>query len=173
MAHSKSSQSTPSPAPGPSNFAGYPVVVQKIGNVLKIMGDAGAALDPTLIRHLTKGLQYSHVEQLHGKSHRNPITGQRLFFQTREYKLFRVEAGHLTLLAGYTARVLKRLRSVGCSISWVDSSPVRARPNCYTPHWENMAAKIQFRPRQEECLNTIARVPCGIIKAVTGFGKTT
>lgn len=171
MAHSKSSQSTPSPGPGPSSFAGYPVIVQKTGNVLKLMSENGAPLDPTLIRHLTKGLQYSHVEQLHGKSQRNPITGQRLFFQTREYKLFRVEGGHLTLLAGYTARILKRLRSVGCNIAWVDSSPARARPNCFTPQWENLAGKLEFRARQEECLNTIARVPCGIIKAVTGFGK--
>lgn len=173
MAHSKSSQSTPPPGPGPSNFAGYPVVVQKTGNVLKLTGDAGAALDPALVRHLTKGLQYSHVEQLHGKSQRNPITGQRLFFQTREYKLFRVEAGHLTLLSGYTARILKRLRAVGCNITWLDVSPARARPNCFTPQWENLAGKLEFRARQEECLNTIARVPCGIIKAVTGFGKTT
>jgi hypothetical protein len=33
------------------------------------------------------------------------------------------------------------------------------------------ATKSRFALRQEECLRTIARVPCGIIKAVTGFGK--
>ena len=173
MAHSKSSQSTPSPAPGLNSFSGYPVVVQKIGNVLRLTGENNSALDSNLIRQLTRGLQYSHVEQLHGKSQRNPVTGQRLFFQTREYKLYRVEAGHLILLAGYTARILKRLRTAGCTILWLDGSPERARPNCYTPQWERLSSKIQFRARQEECLNTIARVPCGIIKAVTGFGKTT
>lgn len=173
MAHSRSSPLNQSQAPAPSNFAGYPVVIQKTGNVLKLTGENGTALDPTLIKILTKGLQYSHVEQLHGKSQRSAITGQRLFFQTREYKLFRVEAGHLTLLAGYTARMLKRLRALNCNITFFDVSPARNRPNCFTPQWENLAGKLEFRARQEECLNTIARVPCGIIKAVTGFGKTT
>jgi superfamily II DNA or RNA helicase len=173
MAPSRSSQSNQSPDPAQNSFADFPVVVQKTGNVLRVMGAAGAALPQEIIKTLTRGLQYSHVEQLHGKSQRNPVTGQRIFFQTREYKLYRVEAGHVIILTGYTARTLKRLRTLGCAVAFVDSTPPRSRPNCYTAQWANLSGKLTFRARQEECLNTIARVPCGIIKAVTGFGKTT
>lgn len=173
MAHSKSSQSTQLPDPDQNRFAGLRVVIQKTGNVLRLSGDNNAPLPPELIKSLTRGLQYSHVEQLHGKSQRNPITGQRLFFQTREYKLYRVEHGCVTLMSGYMARALKRLRNAGCDIVMLDMTPPRSRPNCYTPQWENLSGRIEFRARQDECLNTIARVPCGIIKAVTGFGKTT
>jgi superfamily II DNA or RNA helicase len=155
------------------SFAGYPVVIQKTANVLKITGAGGTALNPEVIKHLTKGLQYSHVEQLHGQSRKNPVTGQRLYFQTREYKLFRVENGHVVLLAGYMARMINRLRKLGCDFTLVDMTPTRKRPACYTPHWENLVGKIEFRPRQEELMQLLARVPCGIIKAVTGFGKTT
>lgn len=155
------------------SFAGYPVVINKTNNVIKITGQGDTALNPELIKKLTVDLRYSHVEQLHGQSRKNPITGQRIYFQTKEYKLFRVERGHVVLLAGYMARMINRLRKFGCQLTLVDTSPVRKRPTCYTPHWENLAGKISFRPRQEECLQLIARVPCGVIKAVTGFGKTT
>lgn len=155
------------------NFAGYPVVIVRTGNVFKITGASAAALDPELVTRLTKDLRYDHVEQLHGQSRKNPITGQRVFFQTREYKLYRIENGHVILLSGYLARMVKRLRKLGCVLTIVDLSPQRARPNCYVPQWANLAGKIEFRARQEECLQLIARVPCGIVKAVTGFGKTT
>lgn len=175
MEHLKSSQSNRSPAPGATNmsFVGYPVVINKTSNVITITGAGGTALNPELVKRLTVDLRYSHVEQLHGQSRRNPVTGQRVFFQTREYKLFRVENGHVVLLSGYMARMINRLRKLGCNLTLVDTTPIRDRPRCYTPVWENLAGKIQFRPRQEECLQLIARVPCGVIKAVTGFGKTT
>lgn len=155
------------------SFSGYPVVINKTGNVIRITGQGDTALNPELVKRVTHDLRYSHVEQLHGQSRRNPVTGQRIFFQTREYKLFRVENGHVVLLSGYMARMINRLRKLGCNLTLVDTTPARPRPNCYEPRWENLSGKIEFRPRQEECLQLIARVPCGIIKAVTGFGKTT
>jgi superfamily II DNA or RNA helicase len=155
------------------SFSGYPVVINKTGNVIRITGQGDTALNPELVKKVTHDLRYSHVEQLHGQSRRNPVTGQRIFFQTREYKLFRVENGHVVLLSGYMARMINRLRKLGCHLTLVDTTPTRPRPNCYEPRWENLSGKISFRPRQEECLQLIARVPCGVIKAVTGFGKTT
>jgi superfamily II DNA or RNA helicase len=155
------------------SFSGYPVVINKTGNVIRITGQGDTALNPELVKKVTHDLRYSHVEQLHGQSRRNPVTGQRIFFQTREYKLFRVENGHVVLLSGYMARMINRLRKLGCHLTLLDTTPARPRPSCYEPRWENLSGKIEFRPRQEECLQLIARVPCGIIKAVTGFGKTT
>lgn len=175
MERLRSFQSNRSPARDSTNmnFAGYPVVINKVGNVLKITGAGGTALNPDLAAYLTRDLRYNHVEQLHGQSRKNPITGQRLYFQTREYKLYRIENGQVVLLAGYTARMINRLRKLGCNLTLLDTTPPRKRPNCYEPQWENLSGKIEFRPRQEECMRLLARVPCGIIKAVTGFGKTT
>lgn len=156
-------------------FAGYSVVLIKTGNSLCVTTPDRTALPQELISRLTHDMRYSHVEQLFGQGRRNPITGQRVFFSTKEYKLFRVTNGAVFVLSGYRARVLKRLTRLGCNVSFFDADDEhpRARPECYTPQWANLSGKIEFRPRQEECLNLIARVPCGIIKAVTGFGKTT
>lgn len=150
------------------------VVITRRANVLTLTGPQDAPLDPALIKELTRDLRYEHVEPMQpGNARRDPITGHKLYFQTKEYKLFRVEHGHVIVLAGYLARMVGRLRKLGCTPVLRDASPVRPRPNCYEPQWDNLSGVIDFRPRQEECLRTIARVPCGIIKAVTGFGKTT
>ena len=155
------------------SMANFPVVITRTGNVLTVSGPADAPLPEPLIARLTADMRYSHVEQLHGASQRNPVTGQRMFFQTKEYKLYRVEHGKIVVLSGYLARLAGRLKKLECQATLVDNTPTRARPNCYTPQWDNLRGRIEFRPRQEECLSTIARVPCGVIKAVTGFGKTT
>lgn len=150
-----------------------PVVITRCNNVLTLSGQGGGPLDPTLIKRLTHDLRYEHLEQVSGPARRDPITGQRQFFQTREYKLYRVENGKVIVLSGYLARMFNRLRKLGCPASFIDDSPRRKRPNCYVPQWDNLRGKIEFRARQQECMETIVRAPCGIIKAVTGFGKTT
>jgi superfamily II DNA or RNA helicase len=177
MGHLKSYQSAP--PPGAALQAERPVTQQTVvitrrANVLTLTGPNDEPLDPVLIRRLTQDLRYEHIEPMQpGNQRRDPITGQRMYFQTKEYKLFRIENGKIIVLSGYLARMLGRIRKLGCTPSLRDVTPQRKRPNCYVPHWENLRGRIDFRPRQEECLQTIARVPCGIIKAVTGFGKTT
>lgn len=149
------------------------IVITKHGNVLTLTSADNMPLNLNFVNALTKDLKYQHVEQVHGAKQRNPITGQRQFFKTTEYKLFRYENGKLILLSGYLARIAARLKKLGVRARMTDASPARKRPNCFIPKWENLTGRIEFRARQEECLQTIARVPCGIIKAVTGFGKTT
>lgn len=152
----------------------YPnLVIQRCGNVLTITSEDNMPLDLDFVNLLVKDLKYQHVEHLHGQAQRNPVTGQRQFFKTTEYKLFRYENGKLIILGGYLARIAARLKKLGVRAKFQDVSPVRKRPDCFTPKWGNLTGRIEFRARQEECLKTITKVPCGIIKAVTGFGKTT
>ena len=152
----------------------YPnLVIQRCGNVLTITSEDNMPLDLDFVNLLVKDLKYQHVEHLHGQAQRNPVTGQRQFFKTTEYKLFRYENGKLVLPGGYLARIAARLKKLGVKAKFQDVPPARKRPNCFTPQWANLDGRIKFRPRQEECLQTIAKVPCGIIKAVTGFGKST
>jgi superfamily II DNA or RNA helicase len=152
------------------NFAA-PVVITRCGNVLTLSRADNMPFAMEFVTALTQDLKYQHVEQVHGAAQRNPITGQRQYFKTTEYKLYRHENGKIILLGGYLARVAAKLKKLGCSISLIDTSPERKRPECYTPQWDNLKGRIEFRPRQEECLQTIAKARCGIIKAVTGFGK--
>ncbi len=178
MGHLKSYQSAQPPNAVASSVevrvAPQTVVITRRANVLTLSGVNDEPLDSALIKRITHDLRYEHVEPMQpGRSARDPITGHKLYFQTKEYKLFRVENGKVVVLAGYLARMIGRLRKLGCTPVLRDASPRRKRPDCYTPQWENLRGRIDFRPRQEECLQTIARVPCGIIKAVTGFGKTT
>lgn len=174
MGHLKSFQSNQLPDREPTtSMIAQPVTITRVGNVLTLTGADDAPLNEELIKRLTHDLRYSHVEQVHGQARRDPVTGQRVFFQTKEYKLYRVEHGHVVVLSGYLARMINRLKKLECPTLLIDRSGPRKRPDCYTPQWENLAGRISFRARQEECLSTIARVPCGIIKAVTGFGKTT
>jgi superfamily II DNA or RNA helicase len=150
-----------------------PVLIKRINNVLTLSAGDGGPLSAELVQALTHDLRYEHVEQVQGPAKRNPVTGQRMFFQTKEYKLFRVENGQVVLLAGYLARMVRRLHKLGCPVKLLDASPPRKRPNCYEPQWDNLKGRIEFRPRQEECLSIVSKAPCGVIKAVTGFGKTT
>lgn len=171
MGHLKSYPSNQSTAPEAIKAMSQPVVVKRVGNVLTLSGPDDAPLNPALIKQLTHGLEYSHIEQVQGGK-RNPVTGQKVFFQTKEYKLFRVENGRIIVLSGYLARMSRRLQKLGCSATLIDDSRARKRPDCYVPKWENLAGRITFRARQEELLRIISSAPCGVIKAVTGFGKT-
>lgn len=149
------------------------VIVQRRGNVLTVKSANGADLPQKFITWLTTDLEYKHVEQIHGAAALNPITGLRQHFKVTDYRLYRVENGKIILLGGYLARVVSKLKKIKCNFQIQDISPPRKRPSCFVPQWDNLDGRITFRPRQRECLETIARVPCGVIKAVTGFGKTT
>ena len=175
MGHLKSYQSgqpeTAKKMPSPNDIA--PVVITRCGNVLTLSRADDMPFSQEFVNALTHDLRYSHVEHIHGAAQRNPITGQRQYFKTTEYKLFRHEHGKIIILGGYLARLAAKLKKLGCKASIRETSPARKRKDCFTPVWENLTGRIDFRPRQEECLQTIARSQCGIIKAVTGFGKTT
>lgn len=156
----------------PTNFA-CDIVINRCGNVLTISRADSMPFAPEFIEAVTHDLRYQHVEQVHGAAQRNPITGQRQYFKTTDYKLFRYEHGKLIVLGGYLARVGSRLKKMGCRVAFQDLSPPRKRPDAFTAEWSNLDGRITFRARQEDCLRLISRVPCGVIKAVTGFGKTT
>jgi superfamily II DNA or RNA helicase len=175
MGHLKSFQSTQpkDTAAMAEAWQKIPVILEQSGNVITISRLDGMPFELEFVNALTKDMRYQHVEQIHGAAQRNPITGQRQYFKTTEYKLFRYEHGKIVLLGGYLARTAAMLKKLGCTAKFRDVSPKRKRPDCFEPHWANLTGRIEFRPRQEECLRLIAKSRCGIIKAVTGFGKTT
>jgi len=149
------------------------ILVTRCGNLLTISRTDNMPLELPTVNEITADMRYQHVEQVTGPGRKNPITGQRQYYQTTEYKLFRYEHGQITCMSGYLARLISKLKKMGCRISMRDTTPTRERPDALTPKWANLAGRISFRSRQEECLQRISKAPCGIIKAITGFGKTT
>jgi hypothetical protein len=126
-----------------------PVLITRSGNVLTLSGSDGGPLEQALIKRLTFDLRYEHMEAVQGgQGRRDPITGQKMYYQTKEYKLHRIENGKVIVLAGYLARMVGRLRKLGCQTSLRDISPERKRPNCFVPQWDNLRSRIEFRARQ-------------------------
>lgn len=88
-----------------------PVVITRCGNVLTLSRADDMPFSQEFVNALTHDLRYSHVEQIHGAAQRNPITGQRQYFKTTEYKLFRHEHGKIIILGGYLARLAAKLKN--------------------------------------------------------------
>ena len=149
------------------------ILITRCGNVLTLSRVDNMPLELPFMTALTADLRYQHVEQITGPAQRNPITGQRQFFKTTDYKLFRYEHGKLIVMGGYLARLGSKLKKMGCRVVMRDTSPPLKRPKAFTPVWANLDGRISFRAKQEECLQRISKAPCGIIKAVAGFGKST
>jgi len=81
--------------------------------------------------------------------------------------------GRLTTGYGYISRIARTLAAAGHYVTYLDVSPPRVRPNCYTVDWERVRANYVARDEaQWECLAAIAGSWGGIINATMGFGKT-
>ena len=112
-----------------NSFVPVDILITRCGNVLTISRIDNMPLELPFVNALTKDLRYQHVEQLHGAAQRNPLTGQRQYFKTTDYKLFRYENGKLIVLGGYLARIGARLKKMGCRVAMRDVSPIRKRPD--------------------------------------------
>ncbi len=149
------------------------VVIRKYGNIIDVSPDGQSPLPQQYVDLLSADMTYVHKETLHGAAAFDPVTGERRAVRLESRKLYVVEQGRLTCGAGYLARVCRRFEALGIRPRFIDVSPPLKRPEAYVPHWDHVRQHIKFRPRQEECLQAIAQAYGGIVKAVTGFGKTT
>ena len=155
-----------------------PLTVRKSGNLLEIsvngrMDDAAAL--PDLARSLLEGqLRYSHKRFLYGAERYHPVTGHVRRVETTEKQFYRYDQyGRLLTNFGFHARIV-RLLTPHYQLRFVNKdTPLaqRARPKAYDFHPENVLRHFTFRERQEECLIALASNPCGVVHAVTGFGK--
>lgn len=149
------------------------LLLRKYGNLLDVSTDGASPTPQAIVDLLAPALTYTQREHLRGADAYDPLTGkhQRVRLTTRAVWQLSLD-GKLTTPFGFLYRVAKVLRDNGCTPHFVDVSPPRKRPNCYDGNWDNVCRFITFRPRQQECVQAVLDNPCGVIKAVTGFGKT-
>jgi len=148
------------------------VTFRKGGNILEISTDGTAPPPEPIKRLLEQTLYYTQIKHLYGEDRLDPISMVRKKQDFIPKFLCRPdEHGRIVCGFGFLSRVKYMVEQENYAIRYVDKDPPRARPKCYDAHPEHALKHFQFKPRQEECLKAIMRYPCGVVHAITGFGK--
>ena len=151
------------------------LLIEKAGNFLGLQMVAGGTLPSGFQHQVHKELTYTHIEYLFGKAAWDPVTGQRRTISTSRRGLFSYDnEGRLLCARGFLPLIQRLATEHGLSVVFVDKNKARTlpRPRCYEEHWERVFSRIEFRPRQEECLFRIATHEMGVIEAPPAFGKS-
>lgn len=148
------------------------LLIRRQGNLIDVSPDGHSALSPEVGNLLAQHLTYDHKTVLRGHAQWDAASGSREGIQIEPRNLFRNEQGRLTTGAGFTAKITHLLQGAGHDVHFTDISPVRQRPDCYEPDWDNLNRHFSPRARQIECLERVAATQGGIINATMGFGKT-
>jgi superfamily II DNA or RNA helicase len=150
--------------------------VVRAHNALYVADAAGGPCPPDVLDAIRPRLTYAYRKRLYGADqYRLSDDGhtsrkQKLDIQPR--RLFGLDAGGRVYTSfGLYREIGTAAREAGYAIDYRVAPTGRARPDCYEPNWDAVRRHFQFRPRQEDCLRAIERAPCGLVHAVTGFGK--
>jgi superfamily II DNA or RNA helicase len=142
------------------------VVMKKFGNILELSNFGNQAVQPEILSIIKDHLTYNKLEFNYGK---------KKSVRSIPKQLYRLDSvGRCVCGFGFYKKICDLLENNGFGVYFVNSDlPVhrRQRPLCYKSDWSNVENKFNFYPRQRECLEQIAKNPCGVVHAVTGFGK--
>jgi len=146
------------------------VLIRRMGSLIELSPDGVRPLDPVIANMLTPKLTYQHKTLLRGHE-RYSVDGHVRTMDIETRNMYSMEAGRLITGFGFLTTIVEILQRHGVMPSYVDLSPAKPA-HIYQPDWENVRRHVQFRARQEECLQVIANNPCGLINAAMGFGKS-
>jgi len=147
------------------------LLVRRSGSLIDISPDGHSPLDMRVVELLRPLLTYDHKTILQGHQRYGP-DGQARSIDIETRNMYGIEEGRLTTGFGFLTSITHRLQQHGYVLQYLDLSPARARPDCYELDMVAAGRHIEFRARQEECLQLIAQNELGLINAATGFGKT-
>jgi superfamily II DNA or RNA helicase len=117
-------------------------------------------------------LEDAMVGMLDGSDPYAPFRPQSKILQTRVQLCFSQNGAIITTI-GMLTKLYAALQKRGLVSRYVDLSPPRLRPNCYTLDVDSVRWKMPtIREDQWRCLERIANTDCGTIVAATGFGKS-
>lgn len=167
-------QSTGAPAPRQDRH----LIFIKLGNLLFIQSVDHVAVAPEVFQLLHDHLSYDHREFLYGAAARDPVTGRKRRVEVTEKRLYAKDAqGRLYTGLGFARRCHSVLKAAGYAVSYydwdqeVEKTQPHVRPARYEEHWDNITRHFDYRPKQFECLQAIAKNRNGVVHAVTAFGK--
>lgn len=147
------------------------VVIKRRHGFLQLSADGVNPLPVEVRGPIERMLTYTYVEHLRGRPRYNGTTGEQERIRFEPRALFTYDASRLLLCQqGYLPRLQHMLQQQGHAVIYEDlNDPWPAR--AYEEDWEGVVRAFKFRPQQDVCLQQIAMHDCGVIDAVTAFGK--
>jgi superfamily II DNA or RNA helicase len=147
------------------------VLIRRRQGFLQLSADGTNPLPVEVRLPIERMLTYTYVEYLRGRPVYDPQTGEQIRVLTDPRALFTYDvAGLLLCQKGYLPRLSQYLSQQGHEIE-IESLDEPFPPEVYQEDWENVYRLFKFRPQQDVCLAQIAAHDCGVIDAVTAFGK--
>jgi hypothetical protein len=147
------------------------VVIKRRQGFLQLSADGTNPLPSELRNPLERMLTYTYVEHLRGRPVYNPYSGEQIRVIAEPRALFTYDGANLLLCQrGYLPRLSKWLAEQGHEVV-VELLDQPFPPEVYEEDWASVVSKFTFRPQQDTCLVQIASHDCGVIDAVTAFGK--
>lgn len=144
------------------------LTIRASGNLIDLSPDGKSALPEELKAVIEPNLIYTYVKQVYGQ--RGRPTKPKLIFEKR--RLYRYDNnGRLVCGKGLLNKIKSIAENYGAEVLVVTKDPAHLKPDRYDQDLDLVRETFIFRPRQEECLEVIAKSDCGIIDAVPGFGK--
>ena len=165
------------------------LLVKRYRNMLQISTVGDQPLLREVHDYLLNELAYTRVEfvqpnrreqlmeaamsgMLAGSDPYAPFRPKPKILQTRVHLCFS-QNGAIVTTIGMLTRLYTALRARGLVARYVDLSPPRFRPNCYTVDIAAVRRNMPtIREDQWRCLDRMRNTDCGTIVAATGFGKS-
>lgn len=153
------------------------VVIRKSGNLIDVSLDGLSPTPLAIGELLAKNLCYAHKVHLRGREAYDYATHEYVPVRIENRALYAISPdGKLTTQAGFMPKVCRLLEAAGYSPRYLDLSAPRTRPGCFQANYQQLAYRMQLRPKQPECLAAMLAATAanmgGIIWAPTGFGKS-
>ena len=149
------------------------IVVRKSGNLIDISANGIEPLQEDARRLLTPLLRYTKKKLLYGKDRYNHQTGmydRRV--ELTQKNCWRFDTfGRMVTNFGYSYRIIPALMKAGYHVEVLNKDPAHERDNWNEINMDAVVRDFKFRELQDQCLQKIIDNPCGVIHAVTGFGK--
>lgn len=155
---------------------GQGVLIRRSGNLIELSGGPGST-QPSLhpdVRHVLEPLlTYEHKRFLYGLA-RLGHDGRKRHVEVTHKQLYRYDQyGRLLCGFGLLLRVREILQAARIPVAgYIVKRPAdHPRPDCYLAEKARVLRHFHYKARQEECLDQILTTECGVVWAVTGFGK--
>ena len=149
------------------------VRIRRSGNLLELAGPDGGPLPEDVRRALEPFLSYEHKKFLFGLD-RIGHDGRQRKVEVTHKQLYRYDQhGRMVMGFGLLSRARDALQAARVPVAAyvVKQPPDHPRPDRYDVDKGRILHHFSYRPRQEECVDAVIKNECGVVWAVTGFGK--